>query len=174
MKYLLLIGDGMGDRPMAELDGRTVLEAARTPNMDRLAGQGVMGLTQTIPPDKEPGSDTANMSLMGYDPAVYHTGRSPIEAAAMGVDLGPDEVAFRCNLVTLDRMESSIIMVDYSAGHVASQPAGELIHLLEDKLGNDTLRFYPGVSYRHLLVWKKRPLGRSYRAPARPPQPAGG
>ncbi|MBU1450807.1 MAG: cofactor-independent phosphoglycerate mutase [Proteobacteria bacterium] len=158
MKYLILVGDGMGDLPLDELGGRTPLQAAATPNMDRLAREGVLGLTQTIPPGKEPGSDTANMSLLGYDPAVYHTGRSPIEAAAMGVDLGPGEIAFRCNLVTLDHSAGQTVMADYSAGHIDSPTAARLIQSLDRELGRPGLTFYPGVSYRHLLVWQGGPL----------------
>jgi len=158
MKYLILVGDGMGDLPLAELDGRTPLQAASTPNMDRLAREGVLGLTQTIPPGKEPGSDTANMSLLGYDPAIFHTGRSPIEAAAMGVDLAPGEIAFRCNLVTLDHNGGQTVMAEYAAGHIDSETAARLIESLDRELGREGLRFYPGVSYRHLLVWKDGPL----------------
>ncbi len=159
MKYLVIIGDGMGDRPRPELGGQTVLQAAATPHMDRLASEGRLGLTQTIPEGKEPGSDTANMSLMGFDPALYHTGRSPIEAAAMGVELAPDEVAFRCNLVTLDHSGPAVVMADYSAGHITTEPAGQIIAALQERLGTAELRFHPGVSYRHLLVWKNGPLG---------------
>lgn len=155
---MILVGDGMGDRPCPELDGRTVLEAAETPNMDRLAAEGVLGLAQTIPEGKDPGSDTANMSLMGFDPAVYHTGRSPIEAAAMGVDLGPHDIAFRCNLVTLDWQDDSTLMKDYSAGHVDSQSAAQFVRAVDDALGRDGIKFHPGVSYRHLLVWRAGPL----------------
>lgn len=148
----------MGDRPCPELDGRTVLEAAQTPHMDRLAAEGELGLASTIPEGKEPGSDTANMSLMGFDPAVYHTGRSPIEAAAMGVDLGPGDIAFRCNLVTLAWPDGSTQMVDYSAGHVDSESAKQFVRAVDQALGREGLKFYPGVSYRHLLVWHDGPL----------------
>jgi 2,3-bisphosphoglycerate-independent phosphoglycerate mutase len=158
MKYLILVGDGMGDRPCPELDGRTVLESAETPHMDRLAQEGVLGLAQTIPEGKEPGSDTANMSLMGFDPGVYHTGRSPIEAAAMGVDLGPNDIAFRCNLVTLEWQDGSTLMKDYSAGHVDTQSAEQFVRAVDGALGRDGLKFHPGVSYRHLLVWQDGPL----------------
>jgi 2,3-bisphosphoglycerate-independent phosphoglycerate mutase len=158
MKYLILVGDGMGDRPCPELDGRTVLEAAETPHMDRLAQEGSLGLAQTIPEGKDPGSDTANMSLMGFDPAIYHTGRSPIEAAAMGVDLGPNDIAFRCNLVTLDWRDGSTLMKDYSAGHVDSQSAAQFVRAVDEALGREGLKFHPGVSYRHLLVWRDGPL----------------
>jgi 2,3-bisphosphoglycerate-independent phosphoglycerate mutase len=158
MKYLILVGDGMGDLPMDELGGKTPLQAAATPNMDRLASQGTLGLAQTIPLGKDPGSDTANMSLLGYDPEVYHTGRSPIEAAAMGVDLGPDDIGFRCNLVTLEHAGGRTIMADYSAGHIDSAAAARLIQAVQRELGGQDLAFHPGVGYRHLLVWRDGPL----------------
>ena len=157
MKYLILVGDGMGDRPVAELGGRTPLEAAETPHMDRLARTGRLGLSRTIPEGMSPGSDTANMSLMGYDPGRYHTGRSPIEAAAMGVDLGPGQIAFRCNLVTLDRV-AGVTMADYAAGHITTPEAAAVIASLDEILGRPGLKFHPGVSYRHLLVWDNGPL----------------
>jgi 2,3-bisphosphoglycerate-independent phosphoglycerate mutase len=155
MKYAILIGDGMADYSMEELGGRTPLAAAKTPNMDFMATQGELGLARTIPEGMEPGSDVANLSIMGYDPAVYHTGRAPLEAASMGVSLGPQDVAFRCNFVTL-RHETSgdIYMEDYSAGHISSNEARELIVSINQTMGNGSRRFYPGVSYRHLLVWQ--------------------
>jgi 2,3-bisphosphoglycerate-independent phosphoglycerate mutase len=153
MKYVILIGDGMGDYPVPELGGKTPLQAAATPHLDRLARQGELGCVRTIPPGLEPGSDIANLAIMGYDPARYHTGRAPLEAAALGVALAPDEVAFRCNLVTL-REDGGIIMEDYSAGHISSEEGKEIIASLEASLGADGRRFYPGVSYRHLLVWR--------------------
>lgn len=159
MKYVILVGDGMGDLPVPELGGRTPLEAARTPNMDRLASRGRIGLARTIPHGLPPGSDVANLSLMGYDPGRYHTGRAPIEAASMGVELGPLDVAFRCNLVTLDRDEDRIIMVDYSSGHVTTEEAAGLIEALEQNLGDGKRKFHAGVSYRHLLVWPGGPIG---------------
>ena len=155
MKYIILVGDGMGDYPIEELGGRTPLEAARTPHLDELARQGELGLARTIPPGMEPGSDIANLAIMGYDPARYHTGRAPLEAAALGVALKPEEVAFRCNLVTLRHEDSGILMEDYSAGHISSEDARELILALDAALGRDGRRFYPGVSYRHLLVWSQ-------------------
>lgn len=157
MKYLILVGDGMGDRPVPALNGRTPLEVAETPNMDRLARTGRLGLSHTIPDDKSPGSDTANMSLMGYDPARFHTGRSPIEAAAMGVELLPGQIAFRCNLVTLDRADG-VTMTDYASGHITTPEAAEIIASLDQALGRPGLKFHPGVSYRHLLVWDNGPL----------------
>lgn len=155
MKYVILIGDGMGDYPVAELGGKTPLEAASTPNLDRLAREGELGLARTIPPGMEPGSDIANLAIMGYDPATYHTGRAPLEAAALGVKLAPQEVAFRCNLVTLHRKDGGLYLEDYAAGHISSEEARELILALEARLGEEGRHFYPGVSYRHLLVWDK-------------------
>ena len=156
MKYLILVGDGMGDRPLPELAGRTPLEAARTPAMDRLARQGEISLLRTIPDGYPPGSDVANLSLLGYRPEECYTGRAPLEAASMGVALAADEVAFRCNLVTLDRQENgSVTMVDYSAGHIGTDEARELVLALDEALGGEGLRFYPGVSYRHLFVCRE-------------------
>jgi len=159
MKYIILIGDGMGDYPIPELDGKTPLEAAKTPHMDALASQGELGLARTIPPGMEPGSDIANLAIMGYDPARYHTGRAPLEAAALGVSLAPDEVAFRCNLVTLRGDLEGIYMEDYAAGHITSEEARVLIRALEEALGQNGRHFYPGVSYRHLLVWNQGDAG---------------
>jgi len=155
MKYVILIGDGMGDYPLPDLGGKTPLEAAATPNMDALARQGELGLARTIPIGMEPGSDIANLAIMGYDPARYHTGRAPLEAAALGVKLAPEEVAFRCNLVTIRAEPGGLFMEDYAAGHITSEEAKELIQALEDALGQDGRHFYPGVSYRHLLVWSQ-------------------
>jgi 2,3-bisphosphoglycerate-independent phosphoglycerate mutase len=153
MKYLILVGDGMGDRPLPELDGRTPLEAARTPAMDDLARQGEISLLRTIPAGYPPGSDVANLSLLGYRPEECYTGRAPLEAASMGVALGPGEVAFRCNLVTLDHRENGAVnMVDYCAGHIGTAEARALVLALDEALGGEGVRFYPGVSYRHLFV----------------------
>jgi len=154
MKYVILQGDGMADWPVAELGNKTPLEYARTPHMDRIASQGVLGLTHTIPAGYPSGSDVGTMSLLGYDPRRYHTGRSPIEAASMGVELGPQDVAFRCNLVTLGAgPDGAEGMVDFSAGHISSSEAAELIEAVNHELGGDDVEFYPGVSYRHLMVW---------------------
>ncbi|HTP06169.1 MAG TPA: cofactor-independent phosphoglycerate mutase [Nitrospirota bacterium] len=163
MKYIILLGDGMADRPHAELGGKTCLQAAKTPNLDRLATLGTVGMVHTIPEGFPPGSDVANLTVMGYDPRKYYTGRSPLEAASIGVKLEPDDVAFRCNLVTLRIIggKSSAsgavrraIMEDFSAGHIPTQEARLLIEEINSKLGSDRIRFYPGVSYRHLMVWK--------------------
>ena len=148
MKYLILIGDGMADFPLPELGGKTPLEHAKTPNMDMAARMGSIGRVATIPKGLPPGSDVANMSLMGYDPALYYSGRAPIEAASLGVKLEPDDTAFRCNLVTLDQG----LMSDYSAGHIETDDAREILAELSMNLGNEAVRFYPGISYRHLVV----------------------
>ncbi|OGW38193.1 MAG: cofactor-independent phosphoglycerate mutase [Nitrospirae bacterium GWC2_56_14] len=163
MKYIILLGDGMADRPHADLGGKTCLQAARTPNMDLLASRGRVGMVRTVPAGFPPGSDVANLTVMGYDPRKYYSGRSPLEAASIGVTLGPDDVAFRCNLVTLRLTggKSGVsgkgrraIMEDFSAGHITTQEARLLIEEIDSKLGSDHIRFYPGVSYRHLMVWK--------------------
>jgi 2,3-bisphosphoglycerate-independent phosphoglycerate mutase len=163
MKYIILLGDGMADRPHADLGGKTCLQAAKTPNMDLLASRGRVGMVRTVPAGFPPGSDVANLTVMGYDPRKYYSGRSPLEAASIGVKLGPDDVAFRCNLVTLRLTggKSAVsgkgrraIMEDFSAGHITTQEARLLIEEIDSKLGSDHIRFYPGVSYRHLMVWK--------------------
>jgi 2,3-bisphosphoglycerate-independent phosphoglycerate mutase len=158
MKYLILVGDGMGDYPLTELDGKTPLEAARTPVMDKLCSQGELFLTKTVPVDYPPGSDVANLSLIGYAPSLYYTGRAPLEAASMGISLAADETAFRCNLVTLDHKNSGaddsneITMVDFTADHISSKEAEKLMQTLQQECGNDIFHFFPGVSYRHLLT----------------------
>jgi 2,3-bisphosphoglycerate-independent phosphoglycerate mutase len=153
MKYLVLIGDGMADRPLKELGGKTPLMAARTPNMDALAQGGEVGLVRTIPSGLPKGSEIANLSIFGYDPKRYYTGRGPLEAASIGVKLAPEDVAFRLNLVTLEALGGSVIMEDYSAGHISTDEGRTIIQDLEKELGNSVFHFYPGVSYRHLLVW---------------------
>ena len=160
MKYLILVGDGMGDLPMAELGGRTPLAAARTPAMDHLAENGELYLLRTVPEGYPPGSDVANLSLAGYRPSDCYTGRAPLEAASMGVELAPGEIAFRCNLVTIaPQDDGGVTMVDYSAGHISTDEARQLIESLERELGNDLLRLYPGISYRHLLIFKGEASG---------------
>jgi 2,3-bisphosphoglycerate-independent phosphoglycerate mutase len=154
MKYITLLGDGMSDEPIAELDGKTPLQAAHTPNMDRLARRGIIGLAETGPQKFNPGYAVAKLSVFGYDPASCYTGRSPLEAASMGVELGPDDVAFRLNLVTLGVAGSDMYMKDFSAGHITTEEARVLIECLQEELGDDEFQFYPGVSYRHLMVWR--------------------
>lgn len=153
MKYAILIGDGMADYPIQELDGRTPLEAAHTPNMDFLASRGSVGLVRTIPRGLHPGSDVATLTILGYDPRLYYTGRSPLEAASIGVQLREEDVAFRCNLVTLTCKDDKLFMDDFSAGHISTDEARTIIEDVEDHLGGDPIHFYPGVSYRHLMVW---------------------
>jgi 2,3-bisphosphoglycerate-independent phosphoglycerate mutase len=154
MKYIVLLGDGMADEPLAELDDKTPLEQARTPNMDALARRGQLGLVETVPKGFHPGSDVANLSVFGYDPADCYSGRSPLEAASMGVELGPEDVAFRLNLVHLVAHYGKLYMGDFSAGHISTAEARELIAALQEELGGEEFHFYPGVSYRHLLVWR--------------------
>jgi 2,3-bisphosphoglycerate-independent phosphoglycerate mutase len=155
MKVVVLQGEGMADEPVSELGGKTPLEAARTPNMDRMASYGILGLTRTIPSGMQPGSDVGTLSVLGYDPRRFHTGRAPIEAVSMGVELGPEDVAFRCNLVTLETPEGGVeVMRDFAGGHPPSEEAREIVLELHRELGRDGFEFYPGLSYRHLLVWR--------------------
>ena len=154
MKYIVMLGDGMADRPVTALGGKTPLEAAYTPNMDFLAQNGVTGMVRTVPEGMPPGSDTANLSVMGYDPKVYYSGRSPLEAVSMGVELAPDDVAYRCNLVTLsDAPElEDAEMIDYSAGEISTAEAADLIACLDAAFHADDCTLYAGISYRHCLV----------------------
>lgn len=156
-KYVLLVGDGMADYPIRELGGKTPLEVAQTPNMDRIAACRI-GCVKTIPDGKEPGSDVANLSLLGYDPGMYHTGRAPFEAASMGVKLNPDDVAFRMNLVTLDwKSGQEILMKSHSSGDISTGEARQIVETLAQKLIKPGVKLYPGVAYRHLLVWDRGP-----------------
>jgi len=150
MKYIVLVPDGMCDHPIEALDKRTPLEVAHTANMDFIAKNGQVAQVQTIPEKMSPASDVANLSILGYDPKTYYTGRGPLEAANLGIELMSDDVAYRCNLVTVANDK----MVDYSAGHITSKEADILIRFIDEKLGNSTTKFYPGVSYRHLMVIK--------------------
>jgi 2,3-bisphosphoglycerate-independent phosphoglycerate mutase len=154
MKYVILQGDGMADYPLESLGGKTPLEVAATPHMDWLASRGIFGLAHTIPDGFLPGSDIGNMSILGYDPALYHTGRAPLEAASMGVSLAPRDIAFRCNLVTLRNEGAAAVMEDFTSGHISSDEAAEIVKDLNRQLGRDGIEFYPGVSYRNLMVWR--------------------
>lgn len=144
----------MADYPLDDLGGKTPLEVAATPHMDWLASRGIFGLAHTIPEGFPPGSDVGNMSILGYDPNLYHTGRSPLEAASMGVSLGPQDIAFRCNFVTLRREGATSVMEDFTAGHISTEEAAEIIRDVNRRLGGDGVEFYAGVSYRHLMVWR--------------------
>ncbi|WP_303899995.1 cofactor-independent phosphoglycerate mutase [Anaerotruncus colihominis] len=161
MKYIVMLGDGMADRPVPALGGKTPLEAAYTPNMDFLAQNGVTGMARTVPEGMPPGSDTANLSVMGYDPKVYYSGRSPLEAVSMGVELAPDDVAYRCNLVTLSDTPAleDAKMVDYSAGEISTAEAAELIACLDAAFHTDDCALYAGISYRHCLVLRRTQTG---------------
>lgn len=150
MKYIVLIVDGAAGLPVAEKDNRTSLEIAHTPNLDAMAKQAAMGLARTVPPGMEPSSACACMSVMGYNPGVYYKGRASIEAVSMGVNVGPGEAVFRCNLVNT----AGGRMNDYSGGHITNEEAAEIIKTLNETLGSDEIIFYPGVSYRHILKLK--------------------
>ncbi|MBL7131171.1 MAG: cofactor-independent phosphoglycerate mutase [Candidatus Omnitrophica bacterium] len=148
MKYAILVPDGMADYPDTSLGNKTPLEVAQTPNMDRVVSKGILGQVDTIPLGMTPASDVANMSILGYDPKKYYSGRGPLEAANLGVELKDNDIAFRCNLVTYNED----LMIDYSAGHISNKEAEALINFLNNKLKSKEYRFYSGVSYRHLFV----------------------
>jgi 2,3-bisphosphoglycerate-independent phosphoglycerate mutase len=149
VKYVVCVPDGCADEPVDELGGRTPLQAARTPVLDALARRGEVGRAAVIPDGMPPGSDVGNMAILGYDPARYHTGRAPIEAAALGLQLRPDQVAYRCNLVTIGPDGT---MVDFAGGHPSTEDATKVIEALQDELGTDEVSFHPGVQYRHIVV----------------------
>lgn len=150
MKYALVIPDGCADEPQDSLGGKTPLEAAATPEMDALAAAGVVGRAHHVPAHLPAGSDVANLSLLGYDPNEYFTGRGPLEAAAQGIELGPNDCAIRCNLVTIEDQT----MRDFTADHISSEEAGQLLATLQAELGRSELEFVPGVSYRNLLIFR--------------------
>lgn len=157
MKSIVIVGDGMADEPRPELGGKTLLQYARTPHFDYLAERGEMGLVTTVPENFPPGSDVANLSVMGYDPTRHYTGRSPLEAVSMGIELDDEDVSFRCNLVTLSGEPEyhRKTMVSYSGGEIETEEAQDLIDHLNRHLSNERFRFYPGISYRHVLVWRQ-------------------
>lgn len=150
MKYIIVLGDGMADEPIDELGGKTPLQAAHTPHIDKLAAMGRNGMLDTIPANLYPGSEIANLSVMGYDVEKVFEGRGALEAASMGVDLQPGDMAMRCNLICIEDQK----IKNHSSGHISNEEASELIKFLDKKLGNDIIKFYCGVSYRHLLVLK--------------------
>ena len=165
MKYIILVPDGLADEPLKELGGKTPMEAAQTPNMDYLAQNGFSALTQTIPDDMPPGSDIGNLALLGYDPKKNFSGRASLEAANLGIKLKDDEVVFRCNLVTVKDKK----MLDYSAGHISSDEARHLIEYLERSIDWPDVRFYPGKSYRHLMVLKTINVPKMFAIKTTPP-----
>ncbi|MFW6055492.1 MAG: 2,3-bisphosphoglycerate-independent phosphoglycerate mutase [Thermodesulfobacteriota bacterium] len=168
-KLLFLIADGMGDYPLPELKGRTPLEAAKTPNMDRLASLGTLGLCRTIPRGMVAGSDIANMSLLGFDPAIYHTGRGPIEAAAQGLTCGKTDLIYRMNLCTVSEFSPKGVMLDHSGGHISGEDGGVLIQRLQRELLTDDFVITPGFQYRHLLIQKEGALGMENNLNISPP-----
>lgn len=159
MKYLVMLGDGMADRKIKELGDKTPLEAANKPCMDYIAQNGFNGTARTVPEDMVPESDTANLAILGYDPKIYSKGRSPLEAASIGIEMTPSQYAFRCNVVTLSEGDNYFkrTMLDHSAGEITTEEADALIRALDEKLGNDVRKFYTGVSYRHCLIWDNPP-----------------
>lgn len=156
MKYLVLIPDGMADRPIPMFDNMTPMEKAHKPTMDMLASEAVVGTVLNVPQGMVPESDTANMAILSFDPKIYSKGRSPLEAVSMGIDMQPDETAFRCNVVTLSEGGdyASKTMIDHSADEITTAEADLLVKSLQEKLGNEYRKFYTGVSYRHCLIWK--------------------
>src|SRR4030066_890451 len=154
MKYIIILIDGMADYRIAELGDRTPLQYSKAPFMDSLARNSEIGTVRTIPEGMAPGSDVANLSVLGYDPRKYHTGRSSLEAASMGIDFSEKDVVFRCNLVTLSEEDdyADKTMLDYSAGEISTVDSGELIEFIDSRIGTGKKKFYPGVSYRHIIV----------------------
>ncbi len=154
MKYLILITDGAGDEPIEELNGKTPLEAAKLKNINALAARGTVGMVSTIPTGMAPGSDAANLSVMGYDPKIFHTGRSPLEAVSMGIEMSDSDVAFRCNLVTLkgDGDYEDLMIADHSSGDITTEEAAGLIELINEAFADDYIKFYTGFSYRHAMI----------------------
>lgn len=167
MKYIIMLGDGMADCPMDQLGHKTPLEAANKPNIDALARYAKLGMVKTVPDGMKPGSDVANLSAMGYNPQECYTGRSPLEAVSMGIEMSETDVAFRCNLVTLsDEAEyAHKTMVDYSAGEISTEEAAELIAAVGEVLAGDGRLFYPGISYRHCMIWDQGPVGLNLTPP---------
>ena len=161
MKYIVVLGDGMADLNIAALGNKTILDVAKKPNIDALAKRGIVGTVKTVPNGLKPGSDVANLAVMGYNPLKCYTGRSPLEAVSIGIKMKDTDVAIRCNLVTLSDEEniSDRMMLDYSAGEISTEEASELIRSVEEELGNNEFKFYPGVSYRHCLIWSEGKTG---------------
>lgn len=157
MKYVLILCDGMADEPIAELGNKTPLEYAKTPNMDKLALKSAIGMAKTIPDGMKPGSDTANLAVLGYNPEKYYTGRSPLEALSIGAPMEDSDIAIRCNIVTLSEDEDSYeerTIIDHSSGEISTEDAGVLLDAVKKELENDIYQFWLGTSYRHCMIWK--------------------
>ena len=156
MKYIVILGDGMADEPLEALGGKTPLEKANIPTIDALAGMGEMGMVQNVPQGMSPGSDVANLSVMGYNPKESYSGRSPLEALSIGIDMEPDDIVFRCNVVTLSEEgaypEKTIL--DHSSGEISTQEADQLMQTIREKFNSEEFQFYTGTSYRHIMIWK--------------------
>lgn len=167
MKYIVMLGDGMADYPIEELNGKTPLQVAAKPNIDRLALGGVLGMVKTVPDDMKPGSDVANLSAMGYDPRKCYTGRSPLEAVSIGISMSDTDVAFRCNLVTLsDETDyAQKTMVDYSSDEISTEEAAQLIDAVNEAFRTEEREFYAGISYRHCMIWHGGPTGLNLTPP---------
>lgn len=157
MKYVIVLADGMADEPLQQLDGKTPLEYAHTPNMDMLAKNGRVGMVKTVPDGMKPGSDVANLSVMGYDPAASYSGRSPLEALSVGVAMKDTDVIFRCNIVTVSENEpyAQKTILDHSSGEISTEDADILMDTIREAFNNESFRFYTGTSYRHITVWDK-------------------
>ena len=158
MKYIIVLGDGMADEPISTLNDKTPLEYAHTPMMDALSKKGEIGMVHTIPEGMAPGSDTANLSVMGYDPMIYYSGRSPLEALSIGVPMKEDDIAFRCNVVTISEGDVEFekqTIIDHSSGEISTEDAAVLIETVKRELAKDGYQFYVGTSYRHCLIWEK-------------------
>ena len=156
MKYVIILGDGMADEPIESLGGRTILEAASTPNMDALAAKSEIGMVHTVPEGMAPGSDTANLSVLGYDPKIYYSGRSPLEALSIGVPMKDTDIALRCNIVTVSEEDcpySEQTIIDHSSSEISTEDCAVLLEAVRKELENDIFKFYLGTSYRHCTIW---------------------
>ena len=167
MKIAIFLGDGMADTPVPELNGKTPLDVANHPNMDEMASKGIFGRVLNVPEGMKPGSDTANLSVFGYDPKIYYSGRSPLEAASIGIDLDPDDVTYRCNFITLSDPADpdGSVMTDYSAGEISSEESRQLVEVVNERFADEKVRLYAGFSYRQCLVLKHAETGAELTPP---------
>ena len=156
MKYIVILADGMADEPLNEFGGKTPMEYACTPAMDALAAKGTVGIVQTVPASMKPGSDVANLAVLGYDPTTNYSGRSPLEALSVGVTINPDDVVLRCNIVTLSEEEpfEEKVIIDHSSGEISTEDANILMDAVREAFNNEEFQFYTGTSYRHITIWK--------------------